>query len=162
MDQIFDSQSSHDQFQSQKHNLKITIVCDQLTGPANVGAVLRLADAFGVEKVVFIGGLSSITPRVKSVARGCEKVVSHSFVSDYELANDYLWIALEITQNSKALADFTLPKEGRIGIVIGNEQEGVSDYYLQKCSAYHIKMFGENSSMNVANALAAALFHLTQ
>lgn len=162
MGQISGDQSNHEQFESHNHHFKITILCDQLTGPANIGAVLRLADAYGVTNVIFVGGLDSITPRVKSVARGCEKIVNHSFVNSFDLGDEHLWVALEITQNSQPFSSLILPQNKQLGIIIGNERDGVSDHYLQKCAAHHIKMFGNNSSMNVANALSAALFSVTQ
>mgnify|MGYP001180107768 CR=1 FL=1 len=50
---------------------------------------------------------------------------------------------------------------GSLGVVIGSENNGVSERFLSLFPSFHIPMFGNNSSMNVASALSATLFHLT-
>ena len=55
-------QSNHSEFICEKHALDIVILCDGLSSPANIGGVLRLADAYGVLKVVFLGSDKKITP----------------------------------------------------------------------------------------------------
>ena len=155
-------QSNHSEFIREKHALDIVVLCDGLSSPANIGGVLRLADAYGVSKVIFLGGEESITPRAKSVARGTQKYVSHEFKSELEDFDfeDRDWICIELANNSHPLSDLKL-SSSKVGVIIGNENTGVSETWLAKFPSFHIKMFGNNSSMNVTNALSAGLFQIT-
>ena len=40
-------------FKKQEHS--IILICDSVNSPANMGGLLRLADSFGVQKVIFGG-----------------------------------------------------------------------------------------------------------
>lgn len=155
-------QSDHSEFRSEKHELDIIVLCDDLSSPANIGGVLRLADAYGVSKVVFLGGEENITPRAKSVARGTQNYVNYEFKSkleDIDLEGRE-WICIELANNSNPLSDLKL-SSSKIGMIIGNENTGVSAIWLEKFPVFHIKMFGNNSSMNVTNALSAGLYQIT-
>ena len=152
-------QSSHDQFKSENHNLDIVVLCDGLLSPANIGGVLRLSDAFGVSKVVFLGGKKTLTPRAKSVSRGSEKFIEHQFLENFEF-DERNWFCLELTSESKSIKKLRL-KSSKVGLIIGNESKGVQKKFLELYPSFHIRMFGTNSSMNVTSALSAVLFELT-
>jgi len=65
--------------------------------------------------------------------------------------------ALEITSESKDI--FQTELSGMFSIVVGNERQGISQELLDICSAaIHVPMYGGNGSMNVAHALAIALY----
>ena len=54
-------------------------------------------------------------------------------------------------------------KAGASMRTIGNERQGVSERILKQVQeVVHIEMFGKNSSMNVAQATAIALYELTK
>jgi rRNA methylases len=152
-------QSSHYEFKTENHNLDIVIVCDELVSPANIGGVLRLSDAFGVKEVVFLGGGQLLTSRAKSVSRGTEKFVKYRFLENFEF-DTRDWFCLELTRSSAPITSLSL-KSNKIGIIIGNENRGVQNRFLELFPSFHIKMFGVNSSMNVNSALSSALFQLT-
>ena len=155
-------QSNHSEFICEKHALDIVVLCDGLSSPANTGGVLRLADAYGVSKVVFLGSDKKITPRAKSVARGTQNYVNYEFKAKLEGMDleDREWICIELTKNSIPLSDLKL-SSSKVGVIIGNENTGVSEIWLQKFPSFYIKMFGNNSSMNVTNALSAGLYQIT-
>ncbi len=153
-------QSIHEDYQRENHQLDITIVCDSLESPANVGGVLRLADAYGVSKVIFLRGVDEFTQRAKSVSRGTQKFVDFTFANEFDF-DDREWFCLELATDSKPLVNFKL-ESNKIGVIIGNERSGVREEFLSRFSSYHIKMFGNNSSMNVTSALSGALYQITQ
>lgn len=153
-------QSIHSDFKSESHGLDIVVVCDSLESPANVGGVLRLADAYGVNKVIFLGGIDEFTQRAKSVSRGTQKFVDFTFTNEFDF-DDREWFCLELATDSKPLVNFK-PESNKIGVIIGNERSGVREEFLSRYPSYHIKMFGNNSSMNVTNALSGALYQITQ
>ena len=147
---------------------KIILVTNQVIRPANVGSLFRVADAFGVEKLILGGTKIELNRKVWNTSRATEKVV------DFEQAENtkkiignlkqqgYKVICLEITKNSKAISEIELEKNQKIVLVVGSERNGIENEIL-KCanSIYHIPMFGQNSSMNVAQATSIALYEIT-
>lgn len=152
-------QSIHSDFIKNVHELDIAIFCDALESPANVGGVLRLADAYGASKVIFFEGVNQITPRVKSVSRGTQNYIDFEFCTEFDF-DEREWFCLELTSSSESLSQFN-PQSKRIGIIIGNENRGVRGDFIERFQSYHVRMFGNNSSMNVTNALSAALYSIT-
>lgn len=158
-------QTNHREFKSNEHYIDIVLICDNVILPANIGGILRLADAYGVSEVVFKSQDNKLSQKSKSVSRGTNKYVKHSFADNIEISDfgiDREWVCLEITDKSLPLSKFQLNKSNKIGVIIGNESQGVGTEFLLKIPAFHIKMFGMNSSMNVTNSLSAFLFHVTQ
>lgn len=158
-------QSSHNEFNSSEHQLDIVLICDHVNLPANIGGVLRLADAYGVSETIFLSEETKISPKAKSVSRGTNKFVNYKFVEQLDASffeEDREWICLEITSNSKPITSFKPGSNQKVGVIIGNENRGIQERFLQEIEAFHIKMYGKNSSMNVTNSLSALLFYLTQ
>jgi tRNA G18 (ribose-2'-O)-methylase SpoU len=75
-------------------------------------------------------------------------------------------IALEITDQSRSLLAYQLPAEvvatnREVILVAGAEDHGVPPELLALCDeSVHLPMFGQNTSMNVAVALGAAVYLL--
>lgn len=147
----------------------ITVLCDGLQSPANVGALFRICDAFGVEKIIFGNAAFSIhSRRLQKTARGTHTTTPYAFVDTIasELAvlkeNGYTCMGLEITENSIPLRQFSVKTPQKIALILGNEQEGISEDLLALTDqVVHIEMFGANSSMNVVQAAAIALYTFT-
>ena len=147
----------------------IVLVCDNLSSPANCGAIFRLADAFGIQEIAFCGKAPNLnSSRLKSLARNAEKTVAHTHADDCanylkQLKKDgFQIIALEITQSSKPINHSKIDIKKPIALVIGNEKFGVSESVLKIThNAVHINMYGVNRSMNVAQATAIALYEIT-
>jgi len=134
---------------------------------ANIGSLLRISDALGVEELIFCGENLQLSKRMKKTSRSTEKYVSHKVESDILQvvtslkAKRYFIIALEITDSSTSLDDFTLNTNQPIALIIGNENIGVSEDILKLADEIvHIKMFGENTSMNVVQATSITLYEL--
>ena len=106
---------------------------------------------------------------MKKTSRSTEKYVSYKEESDILQvvtslkAKRYFIIALEITDSSISLDDFILNTNQPIALIIGNENIGVSEDILKLADEIvHIKMFGENTSMNVVQATSITLYELTK
>lgn len=146
----------------------IVLVCDALTGAANIGSVFRLADAFGVQKVYFLGSPIEFNRRVEKTSRSTHKRVDFEFIEtidvlpfmDLELKCNC--IALEITNSSIPIQKLKIQTDLPTYLILGNENYGVSQELLHRADqSYHITMFGENSSMNIAQATGIALYEIT-
>lgn len=151
-------------------NFEIIILCDGVNSPANKGGLLRLADSFGVKKVIFANtDLDISSPRLKRTARSTQNWIETETTSNISETlekytdNDFVPIALEITQKSIALQKISFLNLKKILLIIGDESTGVSDSVLNKCDyQMHITMFGKNTSMNVSQATSIALYEITK
>ncbi len=140
-----------------------------MTNTPNIGSLFRISDALGVEELIFCGENLQLGKRMKKTSRSTEKYVSHKVESDILQvvtslkAKRYFIIALEITDSSISLDDFLLNTNQPIALIIGNENIGVSEDILKLADEIvHIKMFGENTSMNVVQATSITLYELTK
>jgi len=152
-----------------KQKFHITLICDNVTNTPNIGSLFRISDALGVEELIFCGENLQLGKRMKKTSRSTEKYVSHKVESDILQvvtslkAKRYIIIALEITDSSISLDDFLLNTNQPIALIIGNENIGVSEDILKLADEIvHIKMFGENTSMNVVQATSITLYELTK
>jgi len=163
-------QLNHESVPFQNQEFPIILVCDHIIFQPNIGSLFRISEAFGVKKIIFLGMGNQMNPRkINKTSRNTHLHVPYELfetkeaVSDYLMANDFEIIALEITANSKPLAEIEIPKNKKIAVLIGNEIDGVSDYFLKKSHQIaHIEMFGKNSSMNVVQATGIALYEITR
>lgn len=162
-----ENQLSHQETPRENAGRNITILCDGVTLPANIGGILRLADAFGVEEVIFANTTADPNSRkVRQISRSTHQWVKYrtedSALEVLQLyqKNEYLCIALEITNRSLPLPDLRIHPDDKIVLVIGSEISGVSAEVLTQCHSYHIPVYGQNSSMNVTQALAIGLYQL--
>lgn len=162
-------QLTHDTSNFKKRKHPVTLVCDNVTNAPNIGSLFRIADAFGIEELIFCGSDILLGKRMKKTSRSTEKYVNHRVTDDIETliktfkTNNHYIIALEITQNSQPLSKFKLQTQQPIVLILGDENFGISETILEVANTIlHINMFGSNSSMNVVQATSIALYELTE
>ncbi len=147
----------------------ITLVCENVTNAPNIGSLFRIADAFGIEKIIFCGANIPMGRKMTKTSRTTEKVVKYEVLDSVldvitDLKNDdNTIISLEITNTSIAVHQCHFSTGKAIALVIGDENFGVSEAVLNRSDAIvHIDMFGQNSSMNVVQATNIALYEITK
>lgn len=147
----------------------ITLICDNVTSAPNIGSLFRIADAFGIEKLILCGDDISLGRKMAKTSRATEKVVNYEVNRDAsEVIQDlksknYQIISLEITNSSQAVHNVQFSTNKPIALIIGDENFGVSEHILNLSDAIiHIEMFGQNSSMNVVQATNIALYEITK
>jgi 23S rRNA (guanosine2251-2'-O)-methyltransferase len=138
-----------------------------------VGAAFRLCDAAGIRQLI-LAGSTPVPPnsRINKTARSTVRSVPHQYVaraSEYlQLLRDagqYL-LALEITDQSQSLFEYTIPPAVRAGhqelvLITGAENQGAPPALLEHChGSIHLPMFGQNTSMNVTVATGIAVYEL--
>lgn len=163
-------QLEHKEHSNPQAKFPVIILTDNLMGDANIGSIFRLADAFNVEKIVFCGTpFNPKNSRLKKTARSTLKNVDFEFQPNPTEAIEklkelnYIVFALEITSDSQFLGSINFEKESKIVLIIGNERHGIDDSLLEIADKkIHIEMFGNNSSMNVAQATGIALYEITK
>lgn len=162
-------QLTHNQVAFSKKIFPVTLVCDNITYQPNIGSLFRLCDAFGINKIIFIGKDLALTPRkINRTSRGTHLTVSYEVIETAEEAiaylknNDFEIISLEITKSSIPVKQLSIKGSKPIALVLGSEVSGVSESFLNLSDTVtHIEMFGSNSSMNVVQAAAIALYEIT-
>ena len=163
-------QLSHFEVENKKTIKDIIVVSENIRTPENIGMLFRVSEAFGVKKVFLLGDSPSLeNKKVLRTARSTEKEleiksVDNSIQLIEKLKKEkYQLIGLELTDLSVSLPKSNLSNHHKIALFIGAERYGLSKEILQKLDkSIHIDLFGKNSSINVINALAIALYELTK
>lgn len=162
-------QLTHEETQFEFSQFPITLVCDNIYFQQNIGSLFRIGEAFGIEKIIFLGKDIPLNPRkINKTSRNTHLHLPHlifeeeNTLIEHLKEQNYEIIALEIASNSKALKDVLLPTNKKIALIIGSEINGVSEELLALSNQIvHINMFGKNSSMNVVQAASIALYEFT-
>ena len=143
---------------------ELRLVFDQVRSAFNTGALFRTADAACVDKI-YLHGLTPHPPQaqLEKTALGASHYVPwmHSREAEpiwKELESDgYTLVALDNGPGSVAVWDFSWPR--KTALVAGNEVEGVSEEFLERCDArVHLPMMGYKRSLNVTTALGIAMY----
>ncbi|WP_454245720.1 TrmH family RNA methyltransferase [Psychroflexus sp. MBR-150] len=156
---------AHKDISNAKHNLSIILICDVLKSPANLGNLCRIADAFGVAKLYIHQTNKDFlkSNRLKKTARHTHQHLDIGFYTDFIslhkiLKNEhYENVAIEYCDKSIALPQIRF--NSKTALIVGNEKSGVSESILNLVDkSTHVDMYGHNSSINVAQATAIALY----
>jgi tRNA G18 (ribose-2'-O)-methylase SpoU len=78
-------QLTHYNTNFKQQTFPITLVCDNVTNASNIGSLFRIADAFGIEKIMFCGTNIPFGKKLTKTSRATEKVVkfeTHESVSE--------------------------------------------------------------------------------
>jgi tRNA (guanosine-2'-O-)-methyltransferase len=139
-------------------------VLDGLIDPHNVSAVLRSADAFGVQEVHVIerGERYLASPRVAQGSERWVDVIRHesaeACIRALRARGHRVFVAALQPSAEAAMPD-ALAREPRAAIVFGNERDGTSpDLHALADATYTIPMQGFVQSLNVSVAAAITLF----
>lgn len=142
-----------------------TVVLENIHDPHNVSAILRTADAVGIDKVYLIYN-SSKFPKIGKVSSASAKkwveLEKYSNVKDCfsELKKKkYKIFSTGISSQLKSRTLFELDLTGKTAIVLGNEHSGVSEEALKSADKnFIIPMYGMVQSLNVSVAAAICFY----
>lgn len=138
------------------------IICDKITDPHNLGAIIRTANCVGATGVIIPKrgsvGVNSVVMKTSVGAAEYTPVakVTNIAATIEELRNDGLWItAADMDGQSMYDIDF----KGAIGIVVGSEGSGISRLVREKCDFIaSIPMNGEINSLNASVAASILMY----
>ncbi len=160
---------SVDEFQEAKKH-PVVIVMDNVRSLNNVGSAFRSCDAFAAEGL-YLCGITGKPPHrdIRKTAIGAEDSVSWKHFPKTEEAlqalkeEGYQIYALEQTDKSTSLLEFSPKADEKYAFVMGNEVFGVSDEALALCDGYlEIPQFGTKHSLNVSVTAGVVLWHYIQ
>lgn len=137
-------------------------VLESVEKPGNLGAVLRSADAAGVDAVVICDPLTDLyNPNLIRASLGAVFTVPVAVCSSDEAISFFKQRGIRILtaqlQDSELYYD--TPMTGSTAIVMGTESTGLSNAWREAADAHiRIPMLGELDSLNVSVSAAILLF----
>jgi tRNA G18 (ribose-2'-O)-methylase SpoU len=166
---LIPKQLKHIEISFETKTFPVVLVCDRIYFQENIGSLFRISEAFGVEKIIFVGKDIPLNFRkINKTSRSTHLNVPYEVIEqteqllDFLTNSDYEIISLEITDSSKPIKEIVIPVSKKIALIIGNETNGISDGLLAVSNQIvHITMYGKNSSMNVVQATSIALYQIT-
>lgn len=144
------------------------LVCDGVTDPRNLGAMLRSADGAGVTGVVVPRHRSArISPSVTKTAVGAIEYLKFCDVGGIPTAIDQLNKAGVLTvglagESKDSIYDLDLGS-GPVALIVGGEEKGLSSLTRKRCATVvSIPQLGRISSLNAGVAVSVAAFEVAR
>lgn len=141
----------------------LIVICDELSDPHNLGAIVRTAECAGAHGVIIPKRRSvGLTAVVAKASAGALEYMPVARVSNIPAAMEDLkkrgvWICGTAADGDTELYKADL--KGPTAIVIGNEGDGMSRLVSEHCDfRVSIPMRGEISSLNASAAAAILLY----
>ena len=139
------------------------LVLDGIQDPHNLGACLRVADAFGVHAVIAPKDRAvGLTATVHKVSSGAADTVAYISVTNLtrtlrQLKERNIWVIGTSEDAGHELNDVAL--HGSIAWVLGSEEKGLRRMTRETCDQLvRIPMLGSIESLNVSVSAGICLF----
>ena len=151
------------QVAADRNEAPLIIICDELSDPHNLGAIMRTAECAGAHGVIIPKRRSvGLTATVAKASAGAIEYMKVARVTNIaatirELKEQGVWVFGTAAEGSQPMyrADLT----GPTAIVIGNEGVGISRLVRDLCDVMvHIPMAGRISSLNASAAASILLY----
>lgn len=148
--------------------IPLIVILDNIRSLNNIGSVFRTCDAFMIEKI-YLCGITAKPPHkeIHKTALGATESVDWEYVEDTmelveRLKGDSVKIAsIEQVEKSTMLQNFSVKKNQKYAIIMGNEVKGVqqevvsnSDYCIE------IPQYGTKHSLNISVSCGIVLWDL--
>jgi len=141
----------------------LIVICDEISDPHNLGAIIRTAECAGVHGVVIpkrrSAGLTAIVAKTSAGAVAHLPVARVPNIPSLlkDLKKQGLWIFGTASDGTTGLYDADL--RGPAAIVIGSEGEGMTRLAAENCDfLVSIPLRGKLSSLNASAAAAVLLY----
>ena len=150
-------------YAAERGEAPLIVICDELSDPHNLGAIMRSAECAGAHGVIIPKRRSvGLTATVAKASAGAIEYMKVARVANInhtigELKERGVWIFGAAGEGSVAMyqADLT----GPAAIVIGNEGDGLGQLVRKNCDMLvHIPMSGRISSLNASAAASILLY----
>lgn len=147
---------------AEKGEAPFVIICDKITDPHNLGAILRTANCVGAHGVIIPKrgsvGLNSTVAKISAGAveyTPVAKVTNIASTID-DLKKEGMWIAGADMDGEEM---YKIDLKGSLGLVIGSEGDGISRLVKEKCDFIaSIPMSGQINSLNASVAAGVLMY----
>lgn len=152
-------------FANEKNEDPFIIICDEISDPHNLGAIIRSAECVGAHGIIIpkrrSAGLTAIVDKASAGAAEHMLIarVANISAAIKELKSNGLWIFGTAADGSSSLwqTDFS----GPIALVIGNEGDGIGRLVKENCDCMvSLPMKGKVGSLNASNAAAITMYEV--
>lgn len=147
----------------QKGENPLLVICDEISDPHNLGAIIRTAECAGAHGVIIpkrrSAGLTSIVGKTSAGAVSYVPVARVPNIAALlkELQKEGVWVFGTAAEGNTTLYDADL--KGPTAIVIGSEGDGMTRLVREGCDfLVSIPMKGKISSLNASAAAAILLY----
>ncbi len=138
------------------------VILDKITDPHNLGSIIRTAHCVGAHGVIIpkhsSAGLNAVVAKTSAGATMYTPVARVTNIARTidELKEKGLWI-VGADMNGESM--YRIDMKGSLGLVIGNEGEGISRLVREKCDFIaEIPMWGKIDSLNASVAAAILMY----
>ena len=158
---------SHEDFEKAQ-KIPLIVVLDNIRSHHNTGSIFRTCDAFACEEI-YLCGITGIPPHrdIHKTALGATETVKWQYfentIEAVQILKDkgYTIIALEIAENSTNIDDFSIEKNKKTALILGNEVDGINQDILDICDVcLEIPQYGTKHSLNVSVSGGIAIWTL--
>lgn len=147
----------------EKGEAPLVVVCDEISDPHNLGAIIRTAECAGAHGVIIPKHRSAgVTAVVEKTSAGAVEHMAVARVGNLaaalkELQDAGVWIFGTAADGDRSLWEADL--KGPAALVIGSEGSGMSRLTRESCDfLVSIPLRGKVSSLNASNAAAIVLY----
>ena len=142
------------------------LVLEAIEKPGNLGAILRTANAFGIDALLISEALVDIyNPNVIRSSVGCVftiPIIVGSNTEVYSLLKENNYSIYGTFMHEKAIELPQLQTHEKKAILFGTEHSGISDFWKDKVTEnFLIPMKGSVDSLNLSNAVAISLYAMS-
>ena len=150
-------------YASEKGEQPLIVICDEITDPHNLGAIIRTAECAGAHGVIIpkrrSSGLTAVVGKASAGALEYMKIarVSNLTAAIKTLKENGVWVYGTAADGAAPLYQTDL--SGAAAIIIGSEGEGMGRLVSESCDfMVSIPMKGQINSLNASNACAILLY----
>ena len=150
----------------EKDEQPFIIVLDNIEDPHNLGAIIRTANLAGAHGVIIskhrAAGLTATVAKASAGAINYTPVAKVTNIAKTieKLKDQGLWFVCADMGGTRM---YDLDLKGSIGLVIGNEGEGVSRLVKEKCDFIaSVPMFGDIDSLNASVATGVLAYEIVR
>ena len=147
----------------EKGEAPLIVVCDEISDPHNLGAIIRTAECAGAHGIIIpkrrSAGLTSVVGKTSAGAVSYVPVARVPNIAALlkELQKEGVWVFGTAAEGTTTLYDADL--KGPAAIVIGSEGDGMTRLVREGCDfLVSIPMKGRISSLNASAAAAILLY----
>lgn len=140
---------------------EIVLMLDDIQDPGNVGTIIRIADWFGINKILCSSGCADVySPKVIQSTMGSIMRIAVLYTDLLEWCNQHQYLHFYgATLSGRSVYEYD-PINGGV-LIIGNESKGIQPALLSKCKdPLTIPGTGGAESLNAAVATGIILSHL--
>lgn len=154
-------------YAKEKNEAPFVLILDKIEDPHNLGAIIRSAECMGVHGVIIQKrNACQVTDTVEKVSAGACSYVKVARVTNItesikKLKEYGLWIYGLDMEGKENIYNTKL--DGAIGIVVGNEGEGISRLVKENCDILmKIPMTGKINSLNASVSAAITIYEVVR